>query len=112
MVGLASYLLINFWFSRIAANKAAFKAVVYNRFGDLALILALLLIFKVFKTFDFEIINAELHGHVDNNFNIFLIGFFLIIAALAKSAQIGLHAWLPDALEGRRTTFILRNILI
>jgi NADH-ubiquinone oxidoreductase chain 5 len=102
-VGLASYLLINFWFSRIAANKAAFKAVVYNRFGDLALILALLLIFKVFKSFDFEIINAELQStdwSGPNYFNLFLIGLFLIIAALAKSAQIGLHAWLPDAMEG------------
>ncbi len=105
-------MLINFWFRRLLANKSAFKAVVYNRFGDLALILALLLIFKVFKSFDFEIINSTLHLASPYNFNLFLIGLLLIIAALAKSAQIGLHGWLPDALEGSRTPLNLRNILI
>ena len=95
-------MLINFWFRRLLANKSAFKAVVYNRFGDLALILALLLIFKVFKSFDFEIINSTLHLASPYNFNLFLIGLLLIIAALAKSAQIGLHGWLPDAMEGWR----------
>jgi hypothetical protein len=99
-------LLINFWFRRLLANKSAFKAVVYNRFGDLALILALLLIFKVFKSFDFEIINSTLHLASPYNFNLFLIGLLLIIAALAKSAQIGLHGWLPDAMEGRRWLLI------
>jgi len=109
LVGLASYLLINFWFRRIEANKSAFKAVVYNRFGDLALILALLIIFKVFKSFDFEIINATLHiAEILDNFNLFLIGLLLIIAAMAKSAQIGLHGWLPDAMEGRHKNYSLK----
>lgn len=72
------------------------------------------MIFKVFKSFDFEIINSTLHI-ADDNFYLFLIGLFIIIAALAKSAQIGLHGWLPDAMEGQGKLIALTkpmNILL
>ena len=107
-VGLASYLLINFWFTRLQANKSAIKAVVVNKFGDFALIICIILIFDVFKTLDLSIIFSTVHLVSDQYFNFFLfsinkvsmIGFLLLLGAVGKSAQLGLHTWLPDAMEG------------
>jgi NADH-ubiquinone oxidoreductase chain 5 len=107
-VGLCSYLLVNFWFTREQANKAAMKAIIVNRIGDFFLLLALLVIFYSFKTFDFIIINALTiefefftFSFLDYNLKVLnLISFFLFLAAVGKSAQIGLHTWLPDAMEG------------
>lgn len=107
-VGLCSYLLINFWFTRIQANKAAIKAMVLNRIGDFGLILGILIIFVKYKAVDYATVFAMTPLFVNDNF-IFLntnfnlvdiIGFLLFIGAIGKSAQLGLHTWLPDAMEG------------
>ena len=107
-VGLCSYLLINFWFTRIQANKAAIKAMVLNRIGDFGLVLGILIIFIKYKAVDYATIFAMTPLFVTHEF-IFLnitfnlidiIGFLLLIGAIGKSAQLGLHTWLPDAMEG------------
>lgn len=90
-VGLTSYLLVNFWHTRAAANKSALKALIVNRVGDFFLLYCLFLI--VLSTDTVEFFDTELERHP-------LIGVFMVIAASAKSAQLGLHTWLPDAMEG------------
>jgi len=107
-VGLCSYLLINFWFTRIQANKAAIKAMVMNRIGDFGLVLGILLIFMSYKAVDYATVFAlspTISGTSVNFLNLqfdtlTIIGFFLFIGAIGKSAQLGLHTWLPDAMEG------------
>jgi NADH-ubiquinone oxidoreductase chain 5 len=107
-VGLCSYLLINFWFTRIQANKAAIKAMILNRIGDLSLIIGILLIFFSMKSLDYASIAVLIPFFKNNTINFFncnmnllnLIGLFLFVGAVGKSAQIGLHTWLPDAMEG------------
>lgn len=107
-VGLASYLLINFWFSRIQANKAAIKAMLFNRFADIAIILALCLLFFTFGTLDYTIIfnmysliNVWTIGEDKFYMPIQeIIGILLFLGAMGKSAQFGFHNWLPDAMEG------------
>nr|YP_010395094.1 NADH dehydrogenase subunit 5 [Polyopes affinis]UQJ72535.1 NADH dehydrogenase subunit 5 [Polyopes affinis] len=107
-VGLASYLLINFWYTRLAANQSAIKALLTNRIGDFGLSLGILLIFWVFNSVDYSVI-FSLVPLFDNQFITFLgfklrvltlISLFLFIGAIGKSAQLGLHMWLPDAMEG------------
>ena len=106
-VGLCSYLLINFWFSRVQANKAAIKAMVMNRIGDFAIIISILIIFMTFKAVDYCTVFALAPFFVTKTliiFNtncsvLFIIGVFLFIGAVGKSAQLGLHTWLPDAME-------------
>ena len=107
-VGLCSYLLINFWYTRIQANKSAIKAMVINRIGDVGLALAMFVCFDVFKSLDFNTIFAMVPTMVDAPF--FLLGYefnaittiaiLLFVGAVGKSAQLGLHGWLPDAMEG------------
>lgn len=107
-VGLCSYLLINFWFTRIQANKAAIKAMVLNRIGDFGLVLGILILFVKYKAVDYATIFALTPLFVNHefiflnmNFNLIdIIGFLLLIGAIGKSAQLGLHTWLPDAMEG------------
>jgi NADH-ubiquinone oxidoreductase chain 5 len=107
-VGLCSYLLINFWFSRLQANKAALKAIFYNKIGDLALLIAICLIFYLFGTLSFTTLITLIpycinitYSIFNINFNLYiLISFFLFIGVIGKSAQFGLHVWLPDAMEG------------
>ena len=107
-IGLCSYLLINFWSSRIQAVKSSFKAIIVNRVGDVALLAAFSLFFFISGTLDFSILNVLIpflqydYIYILNiKINIlYLIGFFLLIGIMAKSAQIGLHIWLPDAMEG------------
>lgn len=107
-VGLCSYLLINFWFTRIQANKAAIKAMILNRIGDFSLLMGILLIFINFKSLDYATV-AVLTPFFKNTNVIFLnlklnlltiIGLFIFIGAVGKSAQLGLHTWLSDAMEG------------
>jgi NADH-ubiquinone oxidoreductase chain 5 len=107
-VGLCSYLLINFWFTRIQANKAAIKAMLMNRIGDFSLIIGIILIFIYYKSVDYASV-ASLTPFLKTdvisflNFNVsfsVIIGVFLFIGAVGKSAQLGLHTWLPDAMEG------------
>jgi NADH-ubiquinone oxidoreductase chain 5 len=107
-VGLCSYLLINFWFTRVQANKAAIKAMIVNRIGDFGLALGIFAIYSLFNSVNYITVfslvptminktifffNFEIHG-------LTLIGFLLFIGAIGKSAQLGLHTWLPDAMEG------------
>jgi NADH-ubiquinone oxidoreductase chain 5 len=107
-VGLCSYLLINFWHTRIQANKAAIKAMVINRIGDFGLIIGIIFIFVNCKTVDYACVFALTPLLIKKtiiffNFSInvlTLIGIFLFIGVIGKSAQIGLHTWLPDAMEG------------
>lgn len=108
-VGLCSYLLISFWFTRVQANKAAIKALIVNRIGDFALIVGITLCFFLYKTLTFSIIFSLTPLIATNtifiifgsSYNIVdLICFFFFIGAVGKSAQIGLHTWLPDAMEG------------
>jgi NADH-ubiquinone oxidoreductase chain 5 len=107
-VGLCSYLLINFWFTRIQANKAAIKAMILNRIGDFCLIMGILLIYVNFKAVDYATV-ATLIPYFKNTEVNFLnmdlnllntICVFLFLGAMGKSAQLGLHTWLPDAMEG------------
>jgi NADH-ubiquinone oxidoreductase chain 5 len=145
-VGLCSYLLINFWFTRLQANKSAIKAFIINKIGDFSLLIAIGLIFWFWDSVDFMFIFAQINSssqffdqafyqfsnsstinlffennsisyHNNNGLNgerelIFshsptgsYVGFeflscLLFLAAIGKSAQIGLHVWLPDAMEG------------
>jgi NADH-ubiquinone oxidoreductase chain 5 len=107
-VGLASYLLINFWFTRVQANKAAIKAMIINRIGDFCLIIAILTMFVNFKSVDYASVAAlvpffktQTVNFLNMDFNILsLICIFLFFGAVGKSAQLGLHTWLPDAMEG------------
>ena len=98
-VGLCSYLLINFWFTRIKANRAAIKAMLVNRVGDIGLVLAMIMLIKEFGTLEFSVINGILIGPI-NNINLTIICLLLFLGAIGKSAQLGLHTWLPDAMEG------------
>lgn len=107
-VGLASYLLIGFWNHKKTANAAAIKAFIVNRVGDFGLALGIMTIFAVFGTVHFDTIFANVESHAGQYFN--FLGFqihaltlaclLLFIGAVGKSAQLGLHTWLPDAMEG------------
>jgi NADH-quinone oxidoreductase subunit L len=100
-VGLASYLLIGYWYQKNAAAKAATKAFVVNRIGDFAFLLGLLYTFKLFGTSSMSVIfdTAEQQFPIGSaDMNILTALFF--IGAIGKSAQIPLHIWLPDAMEG------------
>lgn len=97
-VGLCSYLLINFWLTRIKANKAAMKAMLINRVGDIGLLLAIFMIIKEFGTLEYSTIYSLL-GVIDKK-NLTVICLLLFLGAVGKSAQLGLHTWLPDAMEG------------
>lgn len=110
-VGLASYLLIGFWYDKDSANKAAIKAFVTNRIADMSLVLAMSALFLMFKTLDFnEIFSLLPQFSINQNFSInfgwfevhaiTLVAILLIVGAMGKSAQFGLHVWLPDAMEG------------
>jgi proton-translocating NADH-quinone oxidoreductase chain L len=107
-VGLCSYLLINFWFSRLQANKAAIKAMIVNRVGDVGLALGIFGIFVVFKSVDYSTVFALSSNVAHETFLFFnfevskldVICILLFIGAVGKSAQLGLHTWLPDAMEG------------
>lgn len=107
-VGICSYLLINFWFTRIQANKSAMQAMIMNRIGDVGLCLGMFIIYYVFKSLDYNVVFSLTHTTQNINieflgydFNVLtLIGILLLIGAIGKSAQLGLHTWLPEAMEG------------
>uniref|UniRef100_UPI00315CB837 NADH dehydrogenase subunit 5 n=1 Tax=Actinidia arguta TaxID=64478 RepID=UPI00315CB837 len=106
-VGLASYLLINFWFTRLQADKAAIKAMPVNRVGDFGLAPGISGCFTLFQTVDFSTIfacaSAPRNSWISRNMRlnaITLICILLLIGAVGKSAQIGSHTWSPDAMEG------------
>nr|WVH37822.1 NADH dehydrogenase subunit 5 [Camellia sinensis var. sinensis] len=106
-VGLASYLLIHFWFTRLQADKAAIKAMPVNRVGDFGLAPGISGCFTLFQTVDFSTIfacaSAPRNSWISRNMRlnaITLICILLLIGAVGKSAQIGSHTWSPDAMEG------------
>jgi len=107
-VGLCSYFLIGFWFKRESANAAAIKAFLVNRVGDFGLALGVFLIFYLFGTVNYDEVFRLIPTIVDkkinflglNLFSVDLICILLFIGAMGKSAQIILHTWLPDAMEG------------
>ena len=99
LVGLSSYLLISFWFTKPSAAAAGKKAFVVNRIGDWGFLVALMLIFASFGTFDFETIFATAGGTLTVGMAT-AITLLLFVGAAGKSAQIPLYVWLPDAMEG------------
>ncbi|MBN8871401.1 MAG: NADH-quinone oxidoreductase subunit L [Rhodospirillales bacterium] len=107
-VGLCSYLLIGYWYDRPSACAAAIKAFVVNRVADLPFAVGLALIFFKFGSLEFAGIFPAVADHAADTYALFghtwsaieVIGFLLFIGAMGKSAQLGLHVWLPDAMEG------------
>ncbi|MFV9870645.1 MAG: NADH-quinone oxidoreductase subunit L [Anaplasma ovis] len=108
-VGLCSYLLIGFWFKKDAANRSAMKAFVVNRVGDLFFLCGMLAIFYVFRSLSFDeifeqISNGEGFGTVSvlgyQTQIVSIACILLFLGCMGKSAQLGLHTWLPDAMEG------------
>lgn len=100
-VGLASYLLIGFWYERPSAATAATKAFVVNRIGDLGLLLGILLTLYIFETGDIETVSAKAsQGFASGSAVITILTLLYFCGSIGKSAQIPLHTWLPDAMEG------------
>ncbi len=107
-VGLASYLLIGFWHHKDSANKAAIKAFVVNRVGDFGYAIGIAGIFYIFGTISFDSIFSQVDQFSEHEIQFLsfsfptldFLCFLLFIGAMGKSAQLGLHTWLPDAMEG------------
>ena len=107
-VGLCSYFLIGFWFKKDTANAAAIKAFLVNRVGDFGFALGIFLIFYLFGTVNYSEVFEQIPSIIDKDLiflgleidAIDLICLLLFIGAMGKSAQIFLHTWLPDAMEG------------
>jgi NADH-quinone oxidoreductase subunit L len=107
-VGLCSYLLIGYWYDRPSACAAAIKAFVVNRIADLPFAVGLALIFFKFGSVEFGVVFPAVAQHASDTYALFgttfpafeVIGFLLFIGAMGKSAQLGFHVWLPDAMEG------------
>ena len=107
-VGVASYLLIGFWYHRESAHTAAMKAFVVNRVGDFGFALGIFGVFALTGSIQLDDIFAATPGLVGTNIEFLgmslpaleVVGILLFIGAMGKSAQLGLHTWLPDAMEG------------
>lgn len=107
-VGLCSYLLIGFWYKKPEANAAAMKAFIVNRVGDFGFALGIAAVFMLFGSVQFDTIFKAAYAHSGDMLRFWghhfhaldLICILLFIGAMGKSAQIGLHTWLPDAMEG------------
>ena len=107
-VGLLSYLLIGFWYDRPSANYAAIEAFVVNRIGDFGFALGIFAVFVIFGSLDFGTVFAKAPSAAATTIDFLgwqlpsltLAAMLLFIGAMGKSAQIGLHTWLPDAMEG------------
>ncbi|SMF25142.1 NADH dehydrogenase subunit L [Tistlia consotensis] len=107
-VGLASYLLIGFWYEKPSACAAAIKAFLVNRVGDVGFALGIAGIFLLFGAVDYDTIFQAVPGQADTVLHVFgrdwhaltVLCLLLFLGAMGKSAQLGLHTWLPDAMEG------------
>jgi NADH-ubiquinone oxidoreductase chain 5 len=97
-VGICSYLLVNFWFTRIAANQSSISAFLTNRVGDCFLTIGIFVILWSFGNIEYNLVFSLVPYYNENIITI--IGVCLLIGATAKSSQIGLHIWLPQAMEG------------
>ncbi len=107
-VGLVSYLLIGFWYTKPSACAAAIKAFLVNRVGDVGFALGIAGVYLVFDSVEFDVVFSRAAEFAEYNIVMFgtelhaltLVTFLLFIGAMGKSAQLGLHTWLPDAMEG------------
>jgi NADH-quinone oxidoreductase subunit L len=107
-VGLASYLLIGFWYHKPSANAAAIKAFIVNRVGDFGFALGIFAVFTLFNSLQYDTVFASAPDHVGETMQFLawrvdaltLICLLLFMGAMGKSAQFLLHTWLPDAMEG------------
>jgi len=107
-VGLCSYLLIGFWYDRPSANAAAIKAFIVNRIGDFGFALGIFAVYLLFGSLQFDTVFGAAPDVANTTMNFFgydvdaldLTCILLFVGAMGKSAQIGLHTWLPDAMEG------------
>ncbi len=107
-VGLSSYLLIGFWYNKPSANAAAIKAFVVNRVGDFGFALGIFTVFMMFDSVNFDEIFTAVPSKANDTINVFggefhgltVACLLLFVGAMGKSAQLGLHTWLPDAMEG------------
>src|SRR6516162_1249526 len=107
-VGLASYLLIGFWYQKPSANAAAIKAFIVNRIGDFGFALGIFAVFMLTGAIDFDTVFAQAPALAGKTITLFawnvdaltLICLFLFMGAMGKSAQFLMHTWLPDAMEG------------
>ena len=107
LIGLTSFFLINFWTTKTATIKSAFKAFTFNKVSDFFLFMFLVVSYSVFYTFDILSINTQIYVKEFSNIYFFgsmlstveLISLLLLGAAFIKSAQLGMHAWLPDSME-------------
>lgn len=98
LVGLSSFLLIGFWYEKRSAAEAAKKAFITTRFGDVGLLIAIIMLYLETETFHIQEIISNL-GTIDES-KLTIIAFLLFLGAMGKSAQIPFHIWLPDAMEG------------
>jgi NADH-quinone oxidoreductase subunit L len=107
-VGLLSYLLIGFWYTRPSACAAAIKAFLVNRIGDFGFVLGIAAVYLVFDSVEFDTVFGNAGKFADTSLLVFghsfdtltVICLLLFVGAMGKSAQLGLHTWLPDAMEG------------
>jgi len=108
-IGLSSFLLIGFWGNRVRAGQSAIKAMLINRVGDLCLLVGVCAIFLTFKSLDYAVAFALTPCAIIDQFSFLYMGsvgrltlitLFFLMGVLGKSAQLGLHTWLPDAMEG------------
>jgi NADH-ubiquinone oxidoreductase chain 5 len=97
-IGIVSYLLINFWYTRIQANKAAILALTMNRVGDMGLSIGFFAIYALIGSLDYATVFSS--APFMNSTAITTIALLLLSGAMAKSAQIPLHSWLPGSMEG------------
>ena len=98
LIGLASYLLIGFWFQKKEASTASQKAFMFTKFGDIGFFVAILLIFSFFGTFDFIQIQERIQDITP--YTSAIIALLLFLAVMGKSAQVPLHVWIPEAMAG------------
>jgi LAGLIDADG DNA endonuclease family/Proton-conducting membrane transporter/NADH-Ubiquinone oxidoreductase (complex I), chain 5 N-terminus len=110
LIGVSSYLLINFWYTRLQANKSSLQAMMVNRVGDYFLSLSFLVLIAAVASLDFTT-TYSLSPYVHTNLLGF-VGILFLLAAAGKSAQIGLHAWLPNAMEGQKILYKLIYIAL
>ncbi|UCH65515.1 MAG: NADH-quinone oxidoreductase subunit L [Ignavibacterium sp.] len=103
LVGVSSYLLIGFWFEKKSASDAAKKAFIVNRIGDIGMFIGILILYTTYHTFTLEEIFSQISQGVlpfNNDAWLTIAGILLFAGAIGKSAQVPLHVWLPDAMEG------------
>jgi hypothetical protein len=110
LIGIVSYLLINFWFTRIQANKAAILALTMNRVGDMGLSIGFFAMFALFGSLNYSTVFSI--APFMNETAITLIALLLLSGAMAKSSQIPLHSWLPGSMEGWHHKFKVIFIII